>query len=154
MEIYIDNRQEKIEVNKQMNDIIEDVIREVLLDELDSLDYEISISFVDNTEIKVLNKQYRNIDTDTDVLSFPMDQEFDIPGNSILGDIIISMEKAVEQAEEFSHSLEREVAYLTAHSVYHLLGYDHMNEEEKNEMREKEKHIMKKLRIFKNIKGE
>lgn len=154
MEIYIDNRQEKVEISEQINDIIEDVIREILLDELDSLDYEISISFVDNDEIQLLNSQYRNIDRDTDVLSFPMDQEFDIPGNSILGDIIISMEKAVEQAQEFSHPLEREIAYLTAHSVYHLLGYDHMQEEEKKEMREKEKYIMKKLKIFKNVKGE
>lgn len=154
MEIYIDNRQEKVEISEQINDIIEDVIREILLDELDSLDYEISISFVDNDEIQLLNSQYRNIDRDTDVLSFPMDQEFDIPGNSILGDIIISMEKAVEQAQEFSHPLEREIAYLTAHSVYHLLGYDHMQEEEKKEMREKEKYVMKKLKIFKNVKGE
>lgn len=154
MDIYIDNRQEKVEINKKINDIIELVIKEILLDELNSLEYEISISLVDNDEIKTLNKQYRNVDKETDVLSFPMDQEFDIPGISILGDIIISMEKALEQAEDFSHSVEREIAYLTAHSVYHLLGYDHMNDEERYEMREKEKHIMKKLKIFKNTKEE
>lgn len=154
MEIYIDNRQKRIEISKEINDIIEDVVREILLDEVNSLDYEISISFVDNDEIKSLNKEYRNIDRETDVLSFPMDQEFDIPGISILGDIIISIEKALEQAEDFSHTLEREIAYLTAHSVYHLLGYDHVDEEEKKEMREKEKYIMKKLKIFKNVKEE
>lgn len=154
MDIYIDNRQEKVEINKKINDIIELVIKEILLDELNSLEYEISISLVDNDEIKTLNKQYRNVDKETDVLSFPMDQEFDIPGISILGDIIISMEKALEQAEDFSHSVEREIAYLTAHSVYHLLGYDHMNDEERYEMREKEKHIMKKLKIFKNTREE
>lgn len=154
MDIYIDNRQEKVEINKKINDIIELVIKEILLDELNSLEYEISISLVDNDEIKTLNKQYRNVDKETDVLSFPMDQEFDIPGISILGDIIISMEKALEQAEDFSHSVEREIAYLTAHSVYHLLGYDHMNDEGRYEMREKEKHIMKKLKIFKNTKEE
>ena len=154
MDIYIDNRQEKVEINKKMNDIIENVIKEVLLDEINSLDYEISISLVDNDEIRILNREYRSVDKETDVLSFPMDQEFDIPGVAILGDIIISMEKALEQAEEFSHSLEREIAYLTAHSVYHLLGYDHMNEEEKHVMREKEKKIMKKIKLFKNAKEE
>lgn len=124
------------------------------MEELDSTDYEVSVSFVDNEEIRVLNKEYRNIDMATDVLSFPMDQEFNIPGVTLLGDIIISLEKAKEQAEEFSHSLDREISYLLAHSIYHLLGYDHIEEEEKKEMREKEKSIMKKLKIFKKTKGE
>lgn len=150
MDIYIDNRQEKIEITDDIHDIIEEVLKSILIDELDSLDCEISISLVDNKEIKDLNREYRNIDRETDVLSFPMDQDFNIPGVVLLGDIIISMEKAKEQAEEFSHSLEREIAYLTAHSLYHLLGYDHMEEEEKIEMRKKEKSTMKKLKIFKN----
>lgn len=154
MDIYIDNRQNKIEITEEINKIIEDAIRQVLLDELNSVYYEISISFVDNEEIRFLNKQYRNIDKETDVLSFPIDQEFDIPGPEILGDIIISVEKAAQQAEDFSHSMEREIAYLIAHSMYHLLGYDHMNQEDKREMREKEKNIMKKMEIFKNLKGE
>lgn len=149
MDIYIDNRQEKIEVSPSINDIIEESIREVLLDEMKSLDYEISISLVDNEEIKLLNAEYRNIDKETDVLSFAMEQEFDIPGISILGDIIISLEKANEQAKEFYHSLEREIAYLTVHSMYHLLGYDHIVEEDKKEMRKKEKNIMKKIKLFK-----
>lgn len=154
MEIYIDNRQNKIKISKEISDIIEEVIKEICLDELNSLDYEVSISLVDNEEIRALNSEYRDIDKETDVLSFPMDQEFTIPGLEILGDIIISMEKAVEQANEFSHSLERELAYLTAHSLYHLLGYDHMEEEEKTIMRQKEKNMMRKMKIFKNPEGE
>lgn len=72
----------------------------------------------------------------------------------LLGDIIISVEKALEQAEEFGHSLERELAYLTAHSMFHLMGYDHMEENEKREMRLKEKQVMKKVEIFRDNKGE
>ena len=154
MEIYIDNRQEKVEINEEITNIIEKVIEEILLDELGSLDYEISISFVDNKEIKSLNAEYRNIDRETDVLSFPMEDDFDLPGPKILGDIIISMEKVIEQAEDLSHSIKREIAYLTAHSLYHLLGYDHIEEDDKLVMREKEKSIMKSLKIFKNQKGE
>lgn len=154
MEIYIDNRQKKIKTSDRINGIIEEAIGQVLIDELDSLDYEISVSLVDNEEIRLLNSQYRGIDKETDVLSFPMDQDFDIPGISILGDIIISVEKASEQAMEFSHSLDREISYLTVHSMYHLLGYDHMDQDDKKEMREKEKHTMKKIKLFKNSGGE
>ncbi len=150
MDIYIDNRQEKIQITDEINDIIKLVTREVLLSELNSLDYEISISFVDNEEIRLLNRQYRNIDQETDVLSFPMDEEFDFPGVSLLGDIVISMEKVVEQAKEYSHSIDREIAYLTVHSIYHLLGYDHMEDEDKKRMREKEKNTMRKIKIFKS----
>jgi probable rRNA maturation factor len=76
-----------------------------------------------------------------------MNEEFD--GVNILGDIVISTQKIIEQANDFNHSLEREMCYLTVHSMLHLLGYDHMNKEEKNKMRAKEKEIMKKLKIFK-----
>lgn len=154
MEIYIDDRQKKVELNESINDIIEAVIKEVLLFEKKSLDYEVSVSLVDNLEIKQLNSEYRNIDKETDVLSFPMEDDFNLLDTTILGDIIISVEKALEQSEDFSHSLYREIAYLTAHSMLHLLGYDHMNEEEKQEMREKEKSIMKKIGVFKSVKGE
>ncbi len=154
MKIYIDNRQNKIELKDDIYDKIKDITRSVLVDELDSSDYEISISFVDNEEIRSLNREYRNIDKTTDVLSFPMDQDFDIPGIVLLGDIIISLERAKEQAEEFSHSFEREIFYLLVHSLYHLLGYDHIEMEEEKEMRKKEKSMMKKLKIFKKPKGE
>ncbi|WP_294500524.1 rRNA maturation RNase YbeY [uncultured Gemmiger sp.] len=91
---------------------------------------EISVTFVDNARIAELNAQYRNKPTATDVLSFPMGENgvYDIDednGCKILGDIVISMERAMEQAELYGHSLQREVAYLTVHSMLHLLGYDH-----------------------------
>lgn len=154
MEIYIDNRQGQIEISDDINDIIERVVEEVLILEGKSLDCEISISFVGNAEIKELNREYRGVDRDTDVLSFPMDDEFLIPGPLLLGDIIISGEKALEQAEEYGHSLYREIAYLTAHSMFHLLGYDHMDQDEKLIMRKKEKEIMKRLEVFKNLRGD
>lgn len=153
MEIYIDNRQEKVDIQEEIHGIIEKVVKEVLDYENKSLDCEVSVSFVDNEEIKELNKEYRGIDRETDVLSFPMDDEFIIEGPLLLGDIIISAEKALEQSQDFDHSFIREVAYLTAHSMLHLLGYDHMEESEKSIMREKEKDIMKRLGIFKDNKG-
>ena len=112
---------------------------------------EISVTFVDNKKIHELNKQYRHKDAPTDVLSFPMGENgvYDInhdTGAKILGDIVISMEKAVEQAERFDHSLDREVGYLTAHSVLHLLGYDHERGGiDRVRMREKEEQVMTQL---------
>jgi probable rRNA maturation factor len=111
---------------------------------------EISVTFVDNEEIHKLNKQYRDKDMPTDVLSFVMSENgaYDIDpktGAQILGDVVISMEKAVEQAERYGHSLQREVGYLTAHSVLHLLGYDHMENMERIRMREKEEKVMSQL---------
>ena len=146
----IDNRQDKYKITEEMEELVEKVIREALNVEGKSKDYEVSVSFVDNNEIKTLNRDYRGVDNETDVLSFPIEDEFDF-STPILGDIIISLEKADEQAKEYGHTLEREVAYLTAHSMFHLMGYDHMNEEEKNIMRNKEKQVMRNLKIFKNI---
>ncbi len=152
MEVYIDNRQNKVIIEDEISGIIEKVINEVLVFENQLLDCEVSVSFVDNEEIKELNRDYRNVDKETDVLSFPMDDDFIEMGPILLGDIIISVEKALEQANEFGHSLYREIAYLTAHSMFHLLGYDHMEKEEKSFMREKEKEIMKKIKVFKDSK--
>lgn len=146
----IDNRQDKFEITKEMEELVEKVIKEALKVEGKSDNYEVSISFVDNDEIKILNRDFRGVDKETDVLSFPMEDEFDF-STPILGDIIISLEKAEEQAKEYGHTLEREVAYLTAHSMFHLMGYDHMDEDEKAIMRGKEKQVMKNLKIFKNI---
>lgn len=154
MEVYIDNRQDKVEIEDDILEVIEKVVKEVLIFEDESLECEVSVSFVDNEEIKELNRDYRGVDNETDVLSFPMDDEFFVEGPLLLGDIIISLEKALEQSKDFGHSLYREISYLTAHSMFHLLGYDHMNEEEKNVMREKEKEVMKRLKIFKDNKGE
>ena len=105
---------------------------------------EVSVRFVDNEQIRELNKEYRNIDRETDVLSFPLGENgvYDInhdTGAKLLGDIVISMEKAMEQAELYNHPLQREIGFLTVHSMLHLLGYDHVNGGlEKTIMREKE----------------
>ena len=112
---------------------------------------EISVTFVDNEQIRELNAQYRNKDTSTDVLSFPMGENgvYDVnhdTGAKILGDIVISMETAQEQAVRYGHGLDREVGYLTAHSMLHLLGYDHENGGmERVRMREKEEQVMIQL---------
>ena len=112
---------------------------------------EVSVSFVDNEEIQALNAQHRNIDRETDVLSFPLGEngEYDInPSNGakLLGDIVISAEKAVEQAKLYNHSLQREIGFLTVHSMLHLLGYDHeQGGLEEVRMREKEETVLTKL---------
>lgn len=147
MEYYIDNRVPDFHIDKELEQLIKNVILECInIEGIDS-DVEVSLSFVDNKEIKELNKTYRNIDESTDVLSFPMEQDILVP-MPLLGDIIISVEKAKEQSLEFGHSLTREISYLVAHSMYHLMGYDHMEQDEKSEMRIKEKLVMKNLGIF------
>ena len=111
---------------------------------------EISLTFVSKDEIRELNRNYRNVDNHTDVLSFQLIEDFnDIePDDEImLGDVVICLEKAREQAEEFGHSEEREIVYLFVHSVCHLLGYDHMEDEEKAEMRSAEEKVMSFLEL-------
>ena len=111
---------------------------------------EISVTFVDMDEIHQLNRDYREVDSPTDVLSFPQfDDLNDLPedGEIALGDVVICKEKAEEQAEEFGHSFEREIIYLFVHSVLHLLGYDHMDEDEKKIMRRREEEVMTELGI-------
>lgn len=154
MEILIDNRQNKLEFKEDFIPLIEEAIKAVLILEGKSLDYEISISFVDNEEIRELNRLYRNVDGETDVLSFPMEEGEGMFSMNILGDIVISLEKALEQSIEYEHSLTREITYLTVHSMFHLLGYDHMTEEDKLIMRNKEKEVMRKLGIFKKEREE
>lgn len=149
MEVYIDNRQDKLEIDDELIELIEKTMSETLKMEDKSLDCEISLSFVDNNEIKNLNREYRNVDSSTDVLSFPMEDDFALNHIPILGDIVISLEKALSQSKEYGHSFNREMAYLTAHSMLHLLGYDHIEEDDKSIMRNKEKQIMKSLGIFK-----
>ena len=151
MDIYIDNRQKKVEVS----DKIEEVIRKSIETAVDFLNVkenmEVSVILADNELIRKLNREYRGRDTETDVLSFPMMEEYFEDGKEIvmMGDIVLSMEKALEQCEEYGHGIEREISYLTVHSVLHLQGYDHMTEKEKEIMRSKEKEIMKKLEIYK-----
>lgn len=120
------------------------------LEGIDEKRTEISVTFVDGEEIRELNRDYRNTDKVTDVLSFPQfDDLNDIPefGEICLGDVVICKERAEEQAEEFGHSFEREIIYLFTHSILHLLGYDHMEEEEKQEMRAREEVVMTHLGI-------
>lgn len=130
----------------------EKTITEVLRVENISENAEVSLSIVDKETIHRLNKDYRNVDRETDVLSFPLDEEgFDNEGNPLilLGDIVICLDVAECQAADFGHSLEREIMYLICHSTLHLLGYDHIEEDDKKVMRSKEKEVMKNLGVFK-----
>ena len=97
--------------------------------------------------IRTTNKKYRNIDKETDVLSFPMFEKDDEQIEDVLGDIMISIPRVIEQAEEYGHSVQRELAYMVVHGFYHVMGYDHMNEQEKSVMRQKEEKILSKLNI-------
>jgi len=120
------------------------------LEGIDEERTEISVTFVEAEEIRELNRDYRDNDKVTDVLSFPQfDDLNDIPdfGEICLGDVVICRDRAAEQAEEFGHSFEREIIYLFTHSILHLLGYDHMVEEEKQEMRAREEEVMSHLGI-------
>ena len=115
------------------------------LEEIDDERIEISVTFVSPEEIQEINRQFRDIDKVTDVLSFPQFEDFeDLPefGEIALGDVVICTERVKEQAAEFGHSLEREIVYLFVHSICHLLGYDHMEEDEKKVMRGREEEIM------------
>lgn len=123
------------------------------LEGIDEERTEISVTFVEAEEIRELNRDYRGNDKVTDVLSFPQfDDLNDIPdfGEICLGDVVICKERAAEQAEDFGHSFEREIIYLFTHSILHLLGYDHMEEEEKKEMRAREEEVMTHLGIERN----
>lgn len=109
---------------------------------------DLSVSFVDREEIRRLNSLYRNVDKETDVLSFPQfNNPGDMPeyGEICLGDVVICIDIAKKQAEDFGHSYDRELIYLFTHSIFHLLGHDHMCEEEKRAMRLKEEEVMEKL---------
>lgn len=163
--IYIDNRQNKIEVSDEFTKKLENTIMETLKEEEVNVSCEVSLVFVDNDEIREINNENRGIDRATDVLSFPIldypkdkvykevykEEKFDetfLDGDDlVIGDIVLSLEKALEQSKEYDHSFEREASYLVVHSVLHLLGYDHMEEEEKKRMREREEEILNKLNI-------
>jgi len=149
IEVLFDNRQNFMEITDENMNAIEKAIFTTIETEHAEGNFEVSVSFVTNEEIRELNKTYRNVDCETDVLSFPMDDEEDVEGVIMLGDVILSTEKIIEQATEFGNSLEREMIYLTVHSMLHLLGYDHIEDDEKKEMRTMEKEVMKALQLFK-----
>lgn len=149
MLVLIDQRNKEFQIEEKYFSQIENAISTSLNMAGYNDDYEISFSVVDEEEIRELNRDYRGNDAVTDVLSFPLYDRGDIPPAGMLGDIVICAKRAKEQSEEFSHSYEREIIYLSVHSVLHLLGYDHEDEDDKLEMREKEKAIMKELGVFK-----
>ncbi|MGO0832563.1 rRNA maturation RNase YbeY [Clostridioides difficile] len=150
MDLILDDRQDKLEVSEELIEKIKDIIIECLDYEGYDGNYEVSLSFVDNKEIHELNREYRGVDRVTDVLSFPLlsDDFEDVElEEESLGDIVVSLERALEQSIEYNHSFEREVCFLICHSMFHLLGYDHDTDENTKEMREKEEHILNKLNI-------
>ncbi|MFZ7119901.1 MAG: rRNA maturation RNase YbeY [Eubacteriaceae bacterium] len=148
MELHIDNRS-KIDLSENLVVKIKECINECIKVEKFYDNCEISLSFVENNEIRQLNKSYRNKDCATDVLSFPMYEESEtrIENEILLGDIVMSISKAAEQATEYGHTVEREICYLIIHGMFHLLGYDHMQDDEKKLMREKEKKVIKNINL-------
>lgn len=146
MKVPIRNEQKKFRVTKE----IRDLVRLAVGSALEYMDFptnaEVSVMFVDNESIRELNREHRDIDRATDVLSFPLfeydedgeiiEEELDFSpnGEMLLGDIVISLERAAEQAEEYGHSFEREIGFLTVHSMLHLFGFDHMTPDDEKEM--------------------
>ncbi len=154
MKIYVllSDEQDKISLDFDAEKLAEDCAREALAEEDIEDDAEVSLTFTDNARIRELNKQFREIDRETDVLSFPMGDEdgFEVNPETdalLLGDIVISLEKAKAQSEEYGHSMKREVAFLIAHSLFHLLGYDHMTPDEEKEMFTKQENVLQRLGI-------
>lgn len=150
VEIIFDDRQTYKKIDEDILDKIQRVILAVLNYEDYDDDYQVSLSFVDNDEIRNLNRDFRGIDRVTDVLSFPMlsDDDFDIDYEEMsLGDIVISIQRADEQAKDFDHTLDREICFLVCHSMFHLLGYDHMEEDEAQDMHRREEAVLYDLGI-------
>ena len=163
--IYVDNRQEVIVITDKEVDVLKNTILFALKEEEVNIPCEVSLTFVDNASIREINRENRQIDRETDVLSFPMleyennmvfkeyykdfkfDETYLDEGELVIGDIVLSLEKAKEQAKEYGHSFERECNYLVIHSVLHLLGYAHMVEEDKVKMRAREEELLNKLGI-------
>lgn len=139
MQIYLNNNQNKFKISiREWKKFIKEILEKLNQDK----NTEISITFTNNEEVHRLNKEYRNIDRPTDVLSFPFDNSFNLPVK-MLGDIIISLEKAESQSEEYGHSFKREISFLIVHGILHLLGYDHHTPEEEKEMFGLQKELLK-----------
>lgn len=155
MQIYFDQNGIQDDPEKIYGETMKQALSVILAKEgIDEAGAEVSVSFVTPEEIRSLNREYRDVDSVTDVLSFPqfdsVDDLIDMQeetGVAELGDVVICMERALSQAEEFGHPLEREVIYLFVHSILHLLGYDHMEEEDKKVMRAREEEVMSELGI-------
>lgn len=151
IKVIITNDQKEVKIPKGVRMLIRRCCTAVLTIEDFEGNAEVSVRLVDNEEIRNLNKKYRNVDRETDVLSFPLgvDGTYDInrdTGDQMLGDIVISMPKALEQAEKYGHSIQREIGYLAVHSMLHLLGYDHeQGGIELLRMREREEQVLTKI---------
>ena len=155
METVISNSQEKIPVTERMNQVVTEVLALAAKTLGIEESAEVSVVFTDDEGIWELNRDYRGVDRPTDVLSFALNEgdEPEVvggPDENLLGDIIISLETSNRQAEEFGHSPERELAYLTVHGMLHLCGYDHETDEEKVEMRQMEEEILAEIGIGRN----
>ena len=162
-EIIIENIAEETELSEEIRETIEVCVNKALEYEGYDFDAQVCVTICDNQQIREINLEQREIDSATDVLSFPIldyDEdgrvivtEYDMDdGYVMLGDIVISKERAMEQAEEFGHSLRREIAFLTVHSMLHLLGYDHVNsEDEEKVMFGKQEEILSLLGITREV---
>lgn len=156
MIINLENDQEKLELEARVLERLQEGLQAVArLNGLDE-EAEVDVTIVDDYEIHTLNREYRGIDKPTDVLSFALDEDADDsdepellggPEEHLYGDIIISAETALRQAEEYGHGLEREMTYLAVHGMFHLLGYDHMTDAEKAEMRAKEEEALRAINL-------
>lgn len=148
---------QEIEEKKEYEEIVKKVLTQCLEEEgLENAKLSITITLTTKEIIQKINKEYRNIDKATDVLSFPMFEKDELEEmikkqnfrhEDILGDIVIAIEKVEEQAKEYGHSFERELSYMLVHGFYHLMGYDHIEEEDKKKMRPKEEKILAQLKI-------
>ena len=146
-----------IEENKKIKEFVESVVSKCFeIENLNNLNFYLSITLTSSEQIHKLNKKYRNVDKETDVLSFPMFEKEELNqiinnkvGNKIpeaIGDIVICVQKVEEQAKEYGHSFERELAYMVVHGFYHIMGYDHIKEEDKVKMRPKEEKVLQELK--------
>ena len=150
--VYIDNRQTKFALTPKLRGLLKRSIGAALKFMKFAYPAEVSVTAVDDEQIRELNRDYRDKDKPTDVLSFPLcenkEWEMSDDGYAILGDIVLSLERCAAQASEFGHSFEREIAFLTVHSVLHLLGYDHeTSKEDEEEMFSLQKQIMEKIKL-------
>ena len=155
VKVIISDRQHKFKVPTGIRMLIRRCCAASLAEERFQGSAEVSVSFLDNAQIRQLNAEFRNIDSATDVLSFPLGQDgvYDTnpdTGAKLLGDIVISLERADEQAKVFGHSLRREIGFLTVHSMFHLLGYDHEEGLESVRMREKEEAVLTRLGLVRD----
>lgn len=142
-----------IDEKQEYKEIIQKVLKKCFEEEkLTNKKLYVNVVLTNPQNIKDINKNHRGIDKETDVLSFPMYakeelENLKLENEDILGDMVISIERVEEQAIEYGHSFERELAYMVVHSFYHLLGYDHIKEEDKKKMRPKEEYILDKLNL-------